>query len=783
MTTQSSAIRYSILFIIALPFVAFLLTVGSVYGAPKETGLLDIPSGENQINDEKEKLPIEVNADNVEYHKEEETVIGTGNVVITFKEVKLAADKITVHLLTKDAYAEGNVRFYQADRLYTAEEIYYNFGTEEAKFINADGRFKPFYLHGGIVTKVPGKAEYHVENGYVTTSDYRLPDYRLKAKEVHIYPQDKVIMKNIVFEVANIPLFWFPYWYYPLDGKDTPFSVVPGHSGKFGYYVLTSAQIYRSQNLKINLAGDYRTKRGAAGGVDAEYNFNDEIKGEIKTYFMRDRNFQEYEVKSDGTERRREYKKNRFRITWEHEQQIFDDTRLLGQLNLQSDKQITEDFFRSEFEEVIQRVNFLDLTKATESYQLEAYVSPRFNSFFDVLERLPEVSFTKKNQPLFDWPIFYQSDIRLSNLRFRFDDEKLNFDATRLASFHKISYPLFLGDFLSVIPYIEGRSVTYSDMRRGSDDMRLIFATGFDSTFRVSKIYDVESDNWNIHGIRHIMENKVNYRLVRTSVDVDRVYQFDLIDSVTHDGYFAFEFRHLFQTKRHIETIEFEDKKTAKPVIKHKGIEEVSRDLVDFSIHFDIFPTGAKRDTIAVGHTASQFSNLSPLDFFFIRNIKLGTPYLASKKGKNISDLMFDMKFRPFDWLSTQFSVRYDPHERQIEEVIWAIGYFYKDKIAWDVSTSFVLGGSTQLSHTFTYRLNDEWRFRVSHILDFNREGDAGGLFQHERYTLIKDLHEWEMAFSYSASRYYRLNKEVDRSFFVIFYLKDFPDVRLKLGN
>ena len=87
-------------------------------------------------------------------------------------------------------------------------------------------------------------------------------------------------------------------------------------------------------------------------------------------------------LKLDGSERRREYKKDRYRVTWEHEQQIFNDTRLLGQLNLQSDKQIIEDFYRSEFEEVIQRVNFLDLTKATETYQLEAYVSPRLNSFF-----------------------------------------------------------------------------------------------------------------------------------------------------------------------------------------------------------------------------------------------------------------------------------------------------------------------------------------------------------------------------------------------------------------
>lgn len=754
-----------------------------IAAVPDEQEQLEVPASGETAREEKEQLPIEVNADNVEYHKEEETVTGTGNVVINFKGVKLAADKITVNLITKDAFAEGNVRFYQGDKLYTAEEIYYNFETEEAKFINADGRFRPFFLHGGIVTKAAGKAEYHVENGYVTTSDYHLPDYRLKAQSVDIYPNDKVIMKNIVFEVGNVPVFWFPYWYYPLVERDSPFSIVPGYSKKFGYYVLTSAQIYRSENLKIAVAADYRTERGPGGGIDAEYNFNEQTKGMFKSYFIDDRNFEEFEIKSDGTEHRDEYEKRRYRITWEHEQQIFEDTRLLAQLNLQSDKQIIDDFYPSEFHEVIQRTNFIDLTKATEDYQLEFYVSPRFNSFFDVLERLPEVSYTRKARPLFDWPVFYENDLRVSKLRFRFDDEKRNFDAGRLSTFHRLTLPLYIEDFFSIVPFVEGRSIWYSDMYRGSTKRRFIFSTGFDSTFRVSKIYDVENENWNIHGIRHIVENSVDFRINRTNIDVDRVFQFDLIDSITHDGYFAFKFRNIIQTKRHKEVVQLKDEKSLKPVIEHKGIEEVSRDLVDFSIQFDVFPTKAERDTIAVGHTASQFSDLTPLDFFFIRNIKLGTPYLGSTRGKYISEMLFDIKLQPFDWLSTELITRYDPHERQIEEIVWALGYYYKDKIAWDISTSFILGGSTQLSHTFSYRINEEWRIRISHILDFDRESGKGGIFQHERYTLIKDLHEWEMAFSYSASRYYRLRKEIDRSFFVVFYLKDFPDIRLKLGN
>lgn|GEM_PF-773471 len=732
----------------------------------------------------KEDLPIEVNADNVEYVKEEQLVKGTGNVVINFKGVQLSADKITVNLLTKDAYAEGNVKIYQGDRLYTAQTAYYNFSTEKGKFETTKGHFKPFYLYGEYIDKPEKKAEYHIKNGYITTSDYRLPDYRLKAKSVEIYPQDKVILKNIVFEVGNIPVFWFPYWYYPLLDKDVPFSMVPGYSKKWGAYLLNSLQVYRSENLKIQFILDLMSKRGVAPGIDAQYKFQDKINGMFKSYFLRDKAFEKYEETPDGVQRIKRSNKDRYRVTLEHAQRISDDTRLLGELNFQSDKQIIDDFFQREFDEQIQRVNFVDLTKATEKYQFELYLSPRFNSFFDVLERLPELSFTQKNARLFNTPLFLETDSRGSRLNFLFDDESRDFDSTRLTSFGKVSLPLYLWDCLNVVPYVDGRVVTYSDFRRGKKEPRGIGTFGINTDLKASKIFPVESKNWNIHGIRHVFEPSVNFKLLRTNIAPERVHQFDLIDGYADDTAFTFNFRNLFQTNRWKEKVEIAPKTADRDQkISHKGIEEVTTDLIDFSLMFDFFPSGAGKTTFPLGHLNPAFRGLNSLDFFFIRNIVQGSPFLSSVRDKYVSDLLFDLKFEPFDWLATTLITRYDPHEQQIEEVTWGFSFFNNDKISWDVYTSFYIGGSTQLSHTFNYRINHDWRIQVSHIFDFNKPSNEGSIVEHQRYSVIKDLHAWELAFSYSDRRYIRVEKEIDRTFYVMFYLKDFPDVKFKVGN
>jgi len=742
------------------------------------------PDNADNIQKIKEDLPIEVNADNVEYVKEEQLVKGTGNVVINFKGVQLSADKITVNLMTKDAYADGNVRIYQGDRLYTAEHAYYNFALEKGKFENTKGHFKPFFLYGEYVDKPEKKAEYHIKNGYITTSDYRLPDYRIKAKTVDIYPQDKIILKNIVFSIGKVPVFWVPYWYYPLLDKDVPFSMVPGYSKKWGAYLLNSLQVYRSENLKIQLILDMMSKRGVAPGIDAQYNFQEKIKGMFKSYALRDKAFEKYEESPDEVQSIKRRSKNRYRVTLEHAQRISEDTRLLGELNFQSDKQIIDDFFQREFEEQIQRVNFVDLTKATEKYQFEAYISPRFNSFFDVLERLPEFSFTTKNAKLFDTPLFVETDSRAARLNFLFDDENRDFDSTRLTSFAKASIPMFFWDCLNVDPYVAGRTVTYSDFRSGRKEPRLVGEFGVNTDMKVSKIFPVESKNWNIHQIRHVFEPSMNFKILKTNVDPDKIHQFDLIDGYNDDAVFSFNFRNLLQTNRWKERVEISPKTVDRDQkIRHKGIEEVTTDLIDFAVMFDFFPSGADRTTYPIGHLNPSYRNLSALDFFFLRNIVQGSPLLSSTKDKYLSDLLFDLKFEPFDWLATSLITRYDPYKRQISEVTWGLSFFNTDKVSWDVYTSFYIGGSTQLSHTFNYRINQDWRIQISHIIDFNKPSSDGSILDYQRYTIIKDLHEWELAFSYSDRRYVRVEKEVDRTFYVMFYLKDFPDIKLKVGN
>ena len=90
--------------------------------------------------------PVVVNGDQVEYFPEEDKVVGQGNISVDYKGSRLACDKIVVFLKTKEAQAEGDVRLYYQDGVFTGEKLHYNFDTMQGVFEEAKGQVPPWYV-------------------------------------------------------------------------------------------------------------------------------------------------------------------------------------------------------------------------------------------------------------------------------------------------------------------------------------------------------------------------------------------------------------------------------------------------------------------------------------------------------------------------------------------------------------------------------------------------------------------------------------------------------------
>ena len=130
---------------------------------------------------EGDKKPVVCNGDVVEYFEQERKVVGTGNVVIDYEDVKLTCDKAVVYVDTKDAYCEGDVVLYQEDGIFTGERFVYNFETKKGRAVKGAGITPPVYEKADETSKVAEK-EVIMRRGYITTCELDKPHYRIQSK-------------------------------------------------------------------------------------------------------------------------------------------------------------------------------------------------------------------------------------------------------------------------------------------------------------------------------------------------------------------------------------------------------------------------------------------------------------------------------------------------------------------------------------------------------------------------------------------------------------------------
>ena len=89
-----------------------------------------------------------------EMEKDEYAVL-ENDVHVTYQDVKLAADKVTINLKTKDAVAEGHVILDQGPQRLTADHAVFNLDTKIGTFFNATGSLEPsLFFTGDKIEKI-----------------------------------------------------------------------------------------------------------------------------------------------------------------------------------------------------------------------------------------------------------------------------------------------------------------------------------------------------------------------------------------------------------------------------------------------------------------------------------------------------------------------------------------------------------------------------------------------------------------------------------------------------
>jgi LPS-assembly protein len=632
--------------------------------------------------DLKEQTPVVVNGDKVEYFTELEKIVAEGNVVIEYGKITLTCDRITVFTKSKDAFAEGNVRLEDEKGVIEGKTIFYNFDTQLGKILDADIKSAPYFGTAPEVEKF--KTKFVLHDGNITTCNLDDSHYHFHAREIEIFPDEKIRAKSVTFLVGDVPVMYFPIYVQYIKDRRNGFSFTPGMSKEWGTFLLSAYRLYLNEDLRSILRFDWRENKGFGGGIDLEL-FDGEFGNGVFRY---------YRLREDlhGTGEVEPFFKypQRYKIEYRHKWDIDDLNHLTLELNDYSDANFVKQYYYRQYEIEPQPRSYILFSHNYPNATFSTMLQKRFNQFFTETEKTPEIKLETLKQKIGDTQFYYkhESGIVSFNSRTAYTDQ--DEDTVRLDTFNQISYP-FNFAFLNIEPFVGTRYDYYSKDKNGEENLfRYTFYSGYNVLTKFYRTFnDVKVDSFGleIDKLHHIITPSLAYSFVNEpTLPTERLTAFDSIDSISKQNDITLSLENKLQTKRGGQSVDF---------------------------------------------------------MTFIVN----SPYSFKLEGHGgrFGDINLDLEMLPNSWLRFWSDAKFELRRHSFREANLDIEFPLGDKGKVASGYRYSSGGDDSELFTFVFerQLNPKWKFRSYHRLQFT----ASKMIEEQEYILSRDLHCWEVEF------------------------------------
>lgn len=219
--------------------------------------------------------------------------LAEGNVTARYGGALITADTMSYDADAEYAVFSGNVVYVDEQRELTGRRLAYDLKSGEAVFddmdavLYSDGVEGPMFVRGDHVTATADRLR--VEGGRLTTcqceEDGGPPAYHFSARELEIYPGDRMVVRGMTFHEHGVPLLYMPYMVLSLKENASRFDFPQiGYSTRTGWYVKLTYNYVLQSGLYGALLLDYFQKLGPGAGVRHTYVDDDSGRGVIYLY-------------------------------------------------------------------------------------------------------------------------------------------------------------------------------------------------------------------------------------------------------------------------------------------------------------------------------------------------------------------------------------------------------------------------------------------------------------------------------------------------------------------
>lgn len=473
----------------------------------------------------------------VEFEKDEYALL-ENDVKVTYQDISLKADKVTINLKTKDASAEGHVIIDQGPTRVSANRAVYNLDSKTGTFFNATATMEPsMYISGDQIEKVD-EDTYRLTNGILTSCDLDRPAWSFHVGHADVTLDDYAHLKNLSFRAGGVPVFWAPRLIWPTKRDRSKGFLIPRllFSDVFGTRFETGYFLPMGESADATLYADLSTDKYYGAGVTLRYVPKPDIKlGELTAYAVHDPEASTQQWKYQyrhaqenlpggfrGVVDMQDYSDLDFFRRYDR------DTRLLTASNIYSSAYLTKNLPNRSINILADRRDIL-LGHAT-SDPNSPIIKQRF-------EQLPSLQFRMYPQRVSGTPLYYSLESSASHLRTSGLVRGPEADYYRTDLFPTVSMQLRTPPWISIKPQISARATNYSatlgENRSEAVDERLNRYYGQGQVEMVgpsfSRVFPKAIGGFS--KFKHVLEPRFRYLYTTNVKNQDRIIRFDTVDS------------------------------------------------------------------------------------------------------------------------------------------------------------------------------------------------------------------------------------------------------------
>ena len=480
----------------------------------------------------------------------------------------LRADEIRFNRATRQAKASGNVQLTFRELRLLADTLSYNITDNSFEATNFRAGLPPIIIDGDTIEGSPELVTIDRGDFYYGEPGAFTP--KLSASSVEILPNDAFRARRARLAMGSVPLLSLPRYSNDFRGQKPEIDGKLGYRSYLGAYAQSEILLPINERLMVGGNLDLYTERGILIGPAAHYQgfLGDAyFDTTLSSGWINDQGDIELSELYPGELPQASANADRGFILLNNRTALGDDFELVASVNYLDDSDVLRDFRRDMFRDTQDPDSYVSLAWVLDPVYLSLLVRPRINNFQSVVERLPEL---RADLP---WTQFFETDAyqsgHFSAARLRWNPDALGgspsaldpwlpaadntlWEQTRIDLAYGLQYPVVVTDGITVTPLASVRGLSYETQRFDNiDEARQdlgLAEVGVDLRATFIGDFALENEFWNIKGFRHLFQPVASYRYragdALSEADVypiDRLYgsvhvpSLDLLDSRATD--------------------------------------------------------------------------------------------------------------------------------------------------------------------------------------------------------------------------------------------------------